>query len=321
MIIDVLESDVRATPLDVLVLKYAETHRGADLAVALAMGKTPLAVDTGDHKFFPSNNRIEAKEVLVLGVGPLGDFDYREIAAFARKALQLISQSRPEARRIGITLHGPGYGLDELASIGSLVGGLVVALTQDHRVDGLGSGDFRVSIIETSSRRAKRIREYLNSAGSRPILAQDGGELFSPAAATAISSGGTYERRLFAAMPFNDDFLDHWELAIQPAAHENNVVIERLDHAHFTGEIVAEIRTRIERASAVVALLDQNNPNVFLEVGYAWGVRKPAVLLLKEGQDAPFDVRSQRLIRYSRIGDLKATLSRELKGLLVNAAI
>lgn len=253
MIIDVVKGDVRSIPVDVLVLKFAESHRGADLAVALALGRDPMTVDKGAHRFIPAKGKIGANEVLTLGVGPLRDFDYGEISAFAKKSLELVRTERPSVRHVGITVHGPGYGLDELASIGSLVNGLVDALTRDLRVDGLGSGDFRVSIIESSSRRAKRIREYLNSAGTmRAPLSLETGEFFSPAAAKAVSSNGTYERRLFAAMPFSDTYLDHWELAIQPAAHENNVIIERLDHTHFTGEIVSEIRTRIERSAAVV---------------------------------------------------------------------
>jgi hypothetical protein len=51
----------------------------------------------------------------------------------------------------------------------------------------------------------------------------------------------TYEKRIFASMPFAEDFLDHWELALQPAAHENNLLIERLDHESFVGDIVNEI--------------------------------------------------------------------------------
>jgi nucleoside 2-deoxyribosyltransferase len=123
-------------------------------------------------------------------------------------------------------------------------------------------------------------------------------------------------------MPFSDDYLDQWELAMQPAAHDNQVIIERLDHGqHFTGDIVAEIRNRIERSAGVVALLDAHNPNVFLEVGYAWGVRKPAILLLHDDHDPPFDIKSQRLIRYKRVGQLKTLLTTEIKGLLASAVI
>jgi hypothetical protein len=318
MIIDVVEADVRTAPVDVLVLKFAEMHRGADLAVALALDRGALEVPVGQHRFVASNGRVEAKEILVLGVGPLSDFEYGAISKFAWKSLTTIANERPSVRHIGVTIHGPGYGLDELASIASLVEGLVMALAADRSVDGLGSGDFRVSIIESSSRRARRIREYLASASLNGAVGRRPLETRSPTA-EAISNGGRYNRRLFAALPFKDEFLDHWELALQPAAHENRFVIERLDHEHFTGDIVAEIRTRIERSTGVVALLDDHNPNVFLEVGYAWGVKKPALLLLREGVDPPFDVRGQRLIRYQRIAQMKTLLSAELRSIF-NAA-
>lgn len=322
MMIDVFEGDVRAAPLDILILKFADRHHGADLAVASALGNTHVSVDVGRHRFVSTDHRIEAKEVLFLGVGALHDFDYRKIAEFSRRALELVALERPSVRHVGITLHGPGYGLDELASIGSLIEGLLSALLKDNSVAGLGRGDLRVSIVEANSRRAKRIREYLNSLG-RERKAPDfgGGEIFSQAAAAAVSSNGTYSKRLFAAMPFNESFLDQWELAMQPAAHDNSVVIERLDHTHFTGDIVSEIRTRIQRSAAVVALLDAHNPNVFLEVGYAWGVQKPTILLLHDEQEPPFDVKNQRLIRYSRVGQLKVLLTKEIQGLLANATI
>jgi hypothetical protein len=88
-------------------------------------------------------------------------------------------------------------------------------------------------------------------------------------------------------MPFNPNFLDHWELAFQPAAHDNGLLIERLDHETFLGDIVTEIRNRISKCVAVGALLDEGNPNVFLEVGYAWGVGKPTILVLGEASEPP----------------------------------
>jgi hypothetical protein len=109
---------------------------------------------------------------------------------------------------------------------------------------------------------------------------------------------------VFAAMPFKPTFLDHWELALQQAAHEANLLIERLDYEHFTGEIISEIKNRITKCAAVVGLLDEANPNVFLEIGYAWGLEKPTVLALHRESEPPFDVRGHKILRYGRIGEL-----------------
>jgi hypothetical protein len=65
---------------------------------------------------------------------------------------------------------------------------------------------------------------------------------FAPDTAASISRERTYSARLFAATPFTPMFLDHWELMLLPAAHDANLLIAHLDHEHFTGDIVAEIR-------------------------------------------------------------------------------
>lgn len=294
--------DVLTEPVDVLILKFAGSPHGADIAVAQTLGQS-LEVSSGDYKFFQSDGKLGARYVLVLGVGPLRSFDYKDIEAFSARALEIISKNRPSTKRIGITIHGPGYGLDELAAIDSLVKGL-------KRPTSLNAD---VSIIERDARRAKRCQDFLAAVDG--AAANTDGTDFSPKSATSISRGGTYSKRLFASLPFKSAFLDHWEYAIQPATHEAELVIERLDHEHFTGDIVTEIRDRIARCSAVVALLDENNPNVHLEVGYAWGVGKPTILAMKADAEPAFDVRTQRIIRYDRIGQLKQLLNGELRGL------
>ena len=65
----------------------------------------------------------------------------------------------------------------------------------------------------------------------------------------------------------------------------------------------------------------RGNPNVFLELGYAWGRDKPTILVQKDGEKSPFDVQGQKQIRYKssfKLGDaLKAELqSLNSKGLL-----
>jgi hypothetical protein len=306
MRISVAREDVLMFPCDILLLKYAEVNRGADLAVADALGKAALSVKKGKHEFFRSGDRIRASELLVLGVGPLASFEYRQIEDFGKKALEIVSRDRPEARVIALTIHGPGYGLDELAAVDSLVRGL------DEGGRAFGNRDVQVVIVEKWAPRAQRVQDFLASGHGRSDKSTQG---FAPTLAASISRGHTYSKRLFAAMPFKPAFLDHWDLALQPAAHEANLLIERLDYENFTGEIVSEIRNRISKCAAVVALLDEGNPNVFLEIGYAWGVGRPTILALYRESEPPFDVRGHKILRYGRIGELKAIVATELAGL------
>jgi hypothetical protein len=110
----VFNGDVTKVVADDLVLKFADRLRGADLAVANAFGWGSLKIKAGSHRFLPSEGRIRAYEVLFLSVGPLYTFEYQEIGQFGRTALEVIARERPQARCVALTIHGPGYGLDEL---------------------------------------------------------------------------------------------------------------------------------------------------------------------------------------------------------------
>jgi len=83
----------------------------------------------------------------------------------------------------------------------------------------------------------------------------------------------------------------------------------------FMGDILARIKSRIEAASLVVADLTGSNPNVYLEVGYAWGKDRPTLLLSKKGDELKFDVRGQRCIEYTNITDLERKLKADLAAL------
>jgi hypothetical protein len=77
-----------------------------------------------------------------------------------------------------------------------------------------------------------------------------------------------------------------------------------------------QIKTRIQDAQLMIALLDTNNPNVYLEVGYAWGVGTPTILILHEDEKPPFDVQGARLLTYKHIWKLKEQLTDEVRALL-----
>jgi hypothetical protein len=75
------------------------------------------------------------------------------------------------------------------------------------------------------------------------------------------------------------------------------------------------VRSRIRTASLVVADLTDANPNVYLEVGYAWGIGVKTVLVVKSTEHLKFDVRGQRCLVYKKIKDLEDSLTLELKQL------
>jgi hypothetical protein len=96
---------------------------------------------------------------------------------------------------------------------------------------------------------------------------------------------------------------------------EGGIICERLDKEAYTGDVLAQIKARLQIGHGVLALLDGANPNVLLEIGFAWGARKPTVLIAKKGTSLPFDIQSQKCIYYSSIADLRRSLTKELAAL------
>jgi nucleoside 2-deoxyribosyltransferase len=111
---------------------------------------------------------------------------------------------------------------------------------------------------------------------------------------------------------------DVWRFGIQRPLQEI-VLCERMDETAFTGDILSEIKKRIARADIVIADITGANPNVFLEIGYAWAAETPTVLICRKATDGgipPFDVRGQRYIEYEDITDLEDKLTKEVQALL-----
>jgi hypothetical protein len=88
-----------------------------------------------------------------------------------------------------------------------------------------------------------------------------------------------------------------------------------MDHVAFTGEIIGWLQQRIETSDIVIAELSGSNPNVYLEVGYAWGKRRPTILVAPKVEELAFDVQGHHCLIYNSIRDLDKQLTRELAGL------
>ncbi|MGE3283608.1 MAG: hypothetical protein AB7O13_21780 [Alphaproteobacteria bacterium] len=149
-------------------------------------------------------------------------------------------------------------------------------------------------------------------------MRQDQGFTLAATSSSNLSSFGLeseQKTKLFVAMPFAPKHSDLWDIAIQESCQNAGLLCERIDEQSFTGDILTEIKSRLQTANGVVAVLNDAKPNVFLEIGFAWGVRKPTVLISKKGAKIPFDVRGQKCIQYTSIHNLRTLLTAELMAL------
>ncbi len=113
----------------------------------------------------------------------------------------------------------------------------------------------------------------------------------------------------FVLMPFTDSFRDTYFLGIKPACEEAGYYCERLDEQIFEETMLERIYNQIAKADIIVADLTERNPNVFYETGYAHGLGKRVILLTRNSEDIPFDLKHHFHIVYSEgIVDLKRRL-------------
>jgi hypothetical protein len=130
----------------------------------------------------------------------------------------------------------------------------------------------------------------------------------SPAVAAASAPEPAKKKSVFVAMPFSEDFEDVYQFGIYNAVRRCGYVCEKVDESVFAGSIVDRIMDGIKQAEFVIADLTTERPNVYLEVGYAWGMQRPVILVAREGQRLHFDLSHHKCIFYRTIGKLSESL-------------
>lgn len=121
---------------------------------------------------------------------------------------------------------------------------------------------------------------------------------------------------VFVIMPFAPDFDDLYHLGIREVVSKLGLTCERADEIEYAGEVMNKIHDSINKARLVIAEVSTQNPNVSYEVGYAHALKIPVVLLTKNIEMAPFDIRGYNHIVYKSIVELRDKLEKRLKSIL-----
>jgi hypothetical protein len=295
---------------------------GVDRAVADALRERYPKLNealpkVNGFRFLPSQGLVCAASVLFVGVKQLREFGYSNIRDFGRKTLTSLAGEAPQTGHLALTLHGAGYGLDEREAFESEVAGLM---------DAVISGDFppsltRISIVERNPGRARRLQQSLEQliAGGR-ISLDERTRRSVDESLRSVGYSSASKPYVFVAMPFADSMDDVFHYGIQNAVNSAGYLCERADQSSFTGDVLDWVKKRIAAAALIVADLSTANPNVYLEVGYAWGCGKPTILTVRQPEDLKFDIRGQRCLVYrGSIRSLEEMLRKELAPLATPA--
>ncbi len=112
----------------------------------------------------------------------------------------------------------------------------------------------------------------------------------------------------FVVMQFTDEYNALYSDVILPTCEEFKYKVTRADDFYNSGLIIEDITQSIRESALVIADITPNNPNVFYEVGFAHGIKKPTILLSdRKRERLPFDVSGFRTLFYDNtIGGKKA---------------
>lgn len=311
-------ADVANVSADLLLLKYAQSLYGADQAVASRLAErricreSDIAPANGEHFLIETGGAIAANRVLFLGTPFLRDFRYREMTQFARRAIKLISDNQLPVRTLTTTVHGVGYGLDVAEALRALIFGFQQGLVMSPlpRLE-------KIMFVERNARRCELLKTLLQGVElvSPPHIVTPGQPASVPATAT-LNVGTTpaaepvKKQSVFVAMPFAEEFEDVYQFGIYSTIRRCGYICEKVDESVFAGSIVDRIMDGIRNARFVVADLTLEKPNVYLEVGYAWGMNRPVILVAREGQRLHFDLSHHKCLFYKTIGKLAEGLEK-----------
>ena len=330
--ISLRKGDASAVDGDVIGLKYAQEFHGVDgvFAERLSIRHGPK---TGEHALVACPNTVGVREALFVGVRPLFMFRYAEIREFARRVLELLADERPSSRRLVMTLHGPGYGLDETEAALAEIAGLEDAV----RAGRIPAALEEIVIVELDPSRVDRISRGVRGTlgDGAPVAAPDAWASYVESvsghtrvhpqmdsdALGSVGASSEAKPHVFVAMPFTTEMDDVYHYGIQNVVNGLGWLCERIDREPFVGDVLDQIKNRIRSAKVVIAELTGANPNVYLELGYAWGVGRPTILVARTTDDLRFDVRGQRCLSYARIQDLERGLRQEVEALRTNGLL
>ena len=160
--IEVQAADALKIKADVLILKYAQEFHGVDSLAYFQLATSNKDIERNLPKpnnflMLETHGVLGASYVLYGGVSEIYQFRYKQIRDFSFRSLKYLSEVKPDAEHVCLTLHGANYGLDEAEAFRSEVGGLVDAIEK-----GLFPPSLRkISIAEFYEPRAKRMRKIL----------------------------------------------------------------------------------------------------------------------------------------------------------------
>lgn len=109
---------------------------------------------------------------------------------------------------------------------------------------------------------------------------------------------GRIENTCFVIMPFSSVFEAEYRDIIRPAVEDAGLTCIRADEIYSKPQVILDIWKSLRSARIAIAELSGRNTNVFYEVGIAHALGKPVIIITRNQEDVPFDLKALRYLYY-----------------------
>lgn len=124
-------------------------------------------------------------------------------------------------------------------------------------------------------------------------------------------------RLIFILTPFNESFYEDYRV-IKEVCTSSGFKCKRGDEDYFKGDIFPEMLKLIVKSNLIIANINGRNPNVLYELGIAQALDKPVLLISREPENLPIDIKSKRFLIYNTYTELQNLIRSELINLGTN---
>lgn len=322
--------DVLQVHSDVLVLKYAQSFYGADLAVARHLKESNIRIDVSQivdkgYLLLDTKGAMNVKYILFISTRNLHSFDYTDVRSFVSQALQILQMELSSVKSVTFTIHGVNIGLDESETLRAQLGGILDALEQT-RFNYLNE----INIVEVNPNRCAYLKDIARSYLGEINLAHEVTEdfdhyyLLEPEVISTekIEDKEVKVPSIVTFFPMEETLADFYHYGILRPAGMQGFICENLGLSINlnNAEEVEKLNRFIERSKLALVYVSDVNFSLSLafQLGMAYGKGKSIVYITNQklGDISTIRFTSDiQLIHYVRISDLETAILQLLKSL------
>jgi nucleoside 2-deoxyribosyltransferase len=135
--------------------------------------------------------------------------------------------------------------------------------------------------------------------------------------------------RCFVIQPFEQKFTKRFKETYQPAIEACGLEAYRVDYDPSVMVPIEAIEEGIRESAIVLADITLDNPNVWYELGYAFALRRPVVMICSAERESvryPFDIQHRTISKYQvqsagDFAELEKTISTRISAILKRADV